>query len=121
MNSNLKGTHREKIPSNKTSMLSNKYEYGHLDGWHIKSTLYTRFFLKLKQNFWKNEVVTGKTPFFVIGPFCTLPFNTSEHSLVSDRPVWFGNVTLPILVFSTKNRTPVVSKGFAIFRKFISK
>ena len=51
MNSNLKGTHREKIPSNKTSMLSNKYEYEHLDGWHIKSTLYTRFFLKLKQNF----------------------------------------------------------------------
>ena len=27
--------------------------------------------LKLKQNFQKNEVVTGKTPFFVIGPFRT--------------------------------------------------
>ena len=26
---------------------------------------------KLKQNFQKNKVVTGKTPFFVIGPFCT--------------------------------------------------
>ena len=27
--------------------------------------------LKLKQNFQKNKVVTGKTPFFEIGPFCT--------------------------------------------------
>ena len=25
----------------------------------------------MKQNFRKNEVVTGKTPFFVIGPFGT--------------------------------------------------
>ena len=31
--------------------------------------------LKLKQNFQKNKVVTGKTPFFVIGPFC------SHHSI----------------------------------------
>ena len=28
--------------------------------------------LKLKQNFRKNKVVTGKTPFFVICPFCTI-------------------------------------------------
>ena len=27
--------------------------------------------LKLKQSFWKNKVVTGKAPFFVISPFCT--------------------------------------------------
>ena len=27
--------------------------------------------LKLKQNFSKNKVFTGKTLFFVIGPFCT--------------------------------------------------
>ena len=27
--------------------------------------------LKLKLNFRKNKVVAGKTPFFVIGPFCT--------------------------------------------------
>ena len=35
--------------------------------------------LKLKQFFWKNKVVTGKTPFFVIGPFYTpysIPANT---------------------------------------------
>ena len=27
--------------------------------------------LKLKQNLRKNKVVDGKTPFFVVGPFCT--------------------------------------------------
>ena len=31
--------------------------------------------LKLTQNFQENKVVTGKTPFFVIGPFC------SHHSI----------------------------------------
>ena len=50
---NVKNTHREKAWSNKTTTLS-------------KSKI-----LKLKQNFQKNKVVTGKTLFFVIGPFCT--------------------------------------------------
>ena len=27
--------------------------------------------LELKQNFRKDKIATGKTPFFVIGPFCT--------------------------------------------------
>ena len=27
--------------------------------------------LKLEQNLQKNKVITGKIPFFVIGPFCT--------------------------------------------------
>ena len=44
---------------------SEKYEYGHLGSWCIKSTF------KLKQNFQKNKVVTGKTLFFVIVQFCT--------------------------------------------------
>ena len=30
--------------------------------------------LKLKQNFQKNKVVTGKPPFFLIGPFCSHHF-----------------------------------------------
>ena len=33
--------------------------------------LYIREVPKLKQNFRKRKVVTGKTLFFVIGPFCT--------------------------------------------------
>ena len=59
-----------KSPSNKTPNAFQKYEYGHLGGWYIKSTLLYKF-LKLKQNFRKNKVATGKTPFFVIDPFCT--------------------------------------------------
>ena len=30
--------------------------------------------LKLKQNIQKNKLVAGKTPFFVIGPFCSHHF-----------------------------------------------
>ena len=41
--------------------------------------------LKLNQNFQKNKVVTGKTPFFVIGPFWShnficLNFNITVYS-----------------------------------------
>ena len=32
---------------------------------------YLQEVLKLKQNFQKNKVVAGKTPFFVIVPFCS--------------------------------------------------
>ena len=36
----LKDTHREKTPSNKTPALTKIYEYEHLGGWYVKSTLY---------------------------------------------------------------------------------
>ena len=32
----------EKAPSSKTTCASQKYEYGHLDRWFIKSSLYKR-------------------------------------------------------------------------------
>ena len=53
-----------------------KHEYEHLDSWYIKSTVYKEV-LKLKQHFQKNKAVTGKTPFFVKGPFCTPYSNLS--------------------------------------------
>ena len=65
----FKNTYREKAPSNKTPTLSKSMN---LDFWvvvHQINSLYE--VLKLKQIFWKNELVTGKTPFLVIGPFCT--------------------------------------------------
>ena len=40
-------------------------------GWLVYQINSIYEFPKLKQNFRKREVVTGKTPFFVIGPFCT--------------------------------------------------
>ena len=48
------------------------YEYGHLGGGYIKSTLYTRFLIRKKETkIRKNKVFTGKTPFYAIGRFCT--------------------------------------------------
>ena len=51
---------------------------------------------KLKQNLRKNKVVTGKTPFFVIGPFCT-PHSICYLISASDRDVLYGNVVFSIL------------------------
>ena len=34
------------------------------------SNQFFKLVLKLKQNFWKNKVITGEIPFFFIGPFC---------------------------------------------------
>ena len=51
-------------------------------------------------NFSKNEIVTGETPFFVIGPLCT-PI-LFALILVSERAVLYGNVST--LVLSTKKR-----------------
>ena len=63
----FKNTRKEKAPSSKTPALT---WYGHLGRWYIKSTLYKRF-LNWKKNVSKNNAVTGKTSFFMIGPFCT--------------------------------------------------
>ena len=56
----------------------------------------------MKQNFQKNKLVTGKTQFFVIGPFCA-------HGRFTDVAVFnhffqssFQNDTFLILAFSTK-------------------
>ena len=65
----FKDTHREKKPVNSSAY--KKQEYGHLCCWYIKSTYSLQEVLKLKQIFQKNKAVTGKTPFFVMGPFCT--------------------------------------------------
>ena len=60
---------REKAPSNKTPALT---KIMNMDIW-VVGTLNQLFVRvpKLKQIFQKNKVVTGKAPFFAIGPFCT--------------------------------------------------
>ena len=40
----------------------------------------------MKKKFQKNKVVTGKTPFFVIGPFCTC--HSFVLTLASDMAVF---------------------------------
>ena len=54
----------ENIPSNKTKVLTKS-----MNMYYIKSTVYRRFYTQIK--FLKNEVFSGKNPFFVISPFCT--------------------------------------------------
>ena len=39
-------------------------------GWFVQQTNSLYEVLKLKQNFCESKLVTGKTPSFVIGPFC---------------------------------------------------
>ena len=94
-----------------------KYEYGHLGGWYIKSTLYTRLlnwskiFEKINYSCWQNSVLCDR---------CILysPFHMLWHS---DRAVLYGNVAFSFLVLSTKQSIPVFWKRFLFFRKFVSK
>ena len=70
--SKIKDTHKEKAPSYKTTTLTKVriWAFGLLV--HQINSL--QEILKLKQNYLVNtvkKVVTGKTPFFVVGPFCT--------------------------------------------------
>ena len=75
--------------------------------------------LKLKQNFRKNKVVTGKIPFFVIGPFCT-PHSVCLN-LATDREVLFGNVLFSFLVLSTKKRYSSFLERICVFEKIYFK
>ena len=59
--------------------------------------------LKLNQNFFKKSVVTGKTPFFVIGPHF-VPTVLFVLTLTSDIVVLYGNTAFSILVLSTIKR-----------------
>ena len=65
MRDRLKDTHRKKGPSNKTPALTKSRDMGI---WVVHAS---NHHLKLKQNFQKSKVVIGKTPFFVVHPFCT--------------------------------------------------
>ena len=56
----------------------------------------------MKQNFWKNKVVTGKTSFFVVGYFIlTILF---VLTLPSDIAVLYGKDALSVLLLSTEKR-----------------
>ena len=71
--------------------------------------------LKLKQIFQKNKVVTGKTPLFVRGPFCSRN-SICLNTLASDRAVLNGNV-LNLTWFQLKKGTPGFQKRFSFSRK----
>ena len=68
----LKDTHREKYRQIKFERLRKVriWAFGSL----VHQINPLEEVLKLKQNFPKNQVANGKTPFFVIDPFCTHHF-----------------------------------------------
>ena len=62
-------------------------------GWLLpQSSLYKVF--KLKQNFWKDKIVTGKTPFFVMGQFSNL------HSFCLNIGFWQRSFLWKCCVFN---------------------
>ena len=68
----LKETHREKVPPNETPELTKVQIWAF--GLLVQQINSLEEVLKLKQNFQKNKEVTGKTPFSLIGPFCSHHF-----------------------------------------------
>ena len=80
----------------------------------IASTLYKRF-LNWNKISKKNKVVTCKTPFFVIGPFCAHHFTCLNIGLA-----WYGNDAFSILVISTKNWNSSFLKNVLFFIKSVS-
>ena len=69
------------------------------------------------QIFQKDKVVTGKTPLFVIGPFC------SPHSICFNigRAVFNGNDVFSILLVSTKKWYSSFLKKVFVFQKICFK
>ena len=65
------------------------------------------------------SVVTGKTPFFVIGPFVLAILFVL--TLASDGVVLYGNDAFSISVLSANKRYSSFSKKKFIFQKNVSK
>ena len=68
-----------------------------------KSTIFESTF-NWNKFFRKSKLVSGQTPFVVVGPFCTLFVLT----LAFDREVLHGNFARSIVVISTRNSTPLL-------------
>ena len=70
----------------------------------------------MKQDFQENKVVTGKTPFFVIGPFYNCHF--CVLTLASDMEDFYRNDSFSILVLKTA--TPILEIPETVFWKNLS-
>ena len=114
----LKDTHREKAPSNETPILSKSMS---MDIWVIGTS--NRLFIRdtrfLHWNKIFEKIVTGKTQFFVIDPFCT------PHSIWRNINFWqsssYGNVAFLILALSATKRYSSRLKKVWFFRENGSK
>ena len=119
-NCQFKDTHLFKIktPSNKTPALTKSTNMGI---WVLgtSSQLFVRG-SKTETKFPKNKVVTGKTTFFVIGPFCT-HYSICLFLLAFYMAVLYGNSALSRLLLSTKKRYSSFLKKLFVFQKICFK
>ena len=104
----FKGSHRGRAPSNITPALPKSIN---MDIWVVGTS---------NQNFQKNKVVAGWTPFIGIGLFWTL------HSICLNIWLVTWHFCMEVMRFQSycfqmKNRTPVFWKMFSFSRKFVSK
>ena len=76
---------------------------------------------KLKQSFWKNKVVTGKTQFFLIDPFCAPQPICLNISSWQSSFLMTNKKRYEVFWWQLKNAMTVFSKRFDFFRKFVSK
>ena len=113
----FKDTHREKALSNKTQAPT---KIMNMEIWVVGVQMNSLWEVpKLKQNFHRNKIVTCKTPFFVIGLFCTHHSNVLK--LASDMAVLSGNDAFSILVLSTKRWYSSFLKKSFVFQKICFK
>ena len=104
---------RKKMPKWNSSA-NEQYEYEYLGRWYIKSTLYKRF-LSWNKIFKKMKLVTGKTSFLAIGPFC------APHSTWLNIGFRRGSFVSQYYIFnlSTFNYKTLIRAFWKIFRKFV--
>ena len=96
----MKDTYREKAQSNKTPADRKSTTMGI---WIVGTSNHLlQEVLKLKQKLRKNKVVIGKTPFFLIGLFCT--HHPICLKLAPDMAVLYRNYAFSILVLSVKKQ-----------------
>ena len=88
------------------------YEYQRF-GWLVHQIISLYEVLKLKQNYLKTEVVTGKTPFSVHLVLLILFVLT----MTFDKTVLYGNIAFSILVFSTKEQYSCFLRKVFVFEK----
>ena len=105
----FKDIHWEKAPSNETPTLSKSMN---MDIWVVGTSnqLFIRG-LKPKQNFRKTKLVTGKTPFFVIGPFYTL------NSICLNIGFWQRSFIWKYCVFKLSTFKVATKKLYSSFLK----
>ena len=108
----IKDTHRENTRSSKTQALTKSIN---MDIWVIGAL--NQLFRRgsyTQLSFWKNKVIVGKTPFYVIGLFCT------THLICLNIGFWLGSFAWHCWSFNRKTWRLKWKMVYQFFRKGFS-